>query len=179
MTNPKRNIEQDCHAFYTRLMTWPDIFPCVYPIYGGDVGKGMMVVIKQDSIIFKSGTYTFGGFRTYVTQEVRLSRTPCHYGGERRWFVCPDCEERRVILYWNINLDNDMPDLKHDKLLCRKCHGLVYASERRDRGRGDLNRSNNLYAKIGGKYGGKPKYMRQKTYDRLRQQAKYYENKVS
>jgi len=27
--------------------------------------------------------------------------------------------------------------------------------------------------------GEKPKYMRQKTYDRLRQQAKYYENKVS
>ena len=52
-------------------------------------------------------------------QLVHLDRTPCHYGGHRKWFLCPQCNERTLKLYeWN------------SKYLCRKCHDLPYTSQR-------------------------------------------------
>ena len=52
----------------------------------------------------------------------RLAWTPCNFGGERPWFVCPGegCGRRVAILYgpgpW--------------RMLCRHCRGLDYASQR-------------------------------------------------
>jgi len=52
-------------------------------------------------------------------QIVHLDKTPCHYGGHRKWFLCPQCNERRLKLYeWN------------RRYLCRKCHDLPYTSQR-------------------------------------------------
>ena len=68
-----------------------------------------------------------------------------------------------------------IPDLRTDRLACRTCHGLVYASERGDRGRGNFNRAERLYDKAGGKQGSKPKGMHWSTYYRLREQAEVYE----
>lgn len=33
------------------------------------------------------------------THEVRLTRTVCHFGGQRVWFVCPRCERRAAVIY--------------------------------------------------------------------------------
>jgi len=174
----KRLIESDCLMYDMRLIGNEYCSPRTYDGFSeeGD-NRHIKVEVNTDHVIFKSGIETFAGFRTEGSQKIKLSRTSCNYGGLRTWFICPDCNRRTLCLYWRVT--DGIPDLRHEKLSCRICHKLVYASEHRDRGRGDLNRSNNLYAKMGGKYGEKPKYMRQKTYDRLRQQAKYYENKVS
>jgi hypothetical protein len=52
-----------------------------------------------------------------VYQGVALTETPCHYGGSRKWFICPDCRRRCGVLYVGRSI------------ACRNCHGLTYASQ--------------------------------------------------
>ncbi len=50
--------------------------------------------------------------------DVHFATTPHRHGGGRRWFLCSDCGNRRAVLY-----------LYAGKLICRQCHGLIYASQ--------------------------------------------------
>ena len=34
-----------------------------------------------------------------MSQWVRITTTPCHFGGVRYWFQCPRCDRRCAILY--------------------------------------------------------------------------------
>src|SRR3990172_11483980 len=43
------------------------------------------------------------------TEAVQLTRTPCHYGGARVWFLCPNCSRRSAKLY-----------LRRERFLCRQ-----------------------------------------------------------
>lgn len=52
---------------------------------------------------------------------VQLSTTPTQFGGQRAWFICPGCNQRRGVL------------LKHPiskRIGCRKCLGLQYRKQR-------------------------------------------------
>ncbi len=51
-----------------------------------------------------------------------LEWTPCNFGGERPWFVCPGegCGQRVAILYGP------------GQPLCRRCRDLAYESQRED-----------------------------------------------
>jgi len=51
---------------------------------------------------------------------VRLEWTPCHFGGVRPWFVCPDCNERAGVLLYDSNQNG---------FFCRRCLGLTYQSQ--------------------------------------------------
>jgi len=55
-----------------------------------------------------------------------LAWTACNFGGSRPWFVCPGCDQRAAILYWD---EEDMPA---GELLCRRCLDLGYRSQRED-----------------------------------------------
>jgi hypothetical protein len=101
-----------------------------------------------------------------VNQPVDIIHTPCHYGGSRPWFRCPDCARRVAVLYG-----------AGKYFLCRHCHNLAYRSQ-------SLNKSGRLLEKALkikrrlGVNGGirepalfRPKGMRQKTFDRLRGEA--------
>jgi hypothetical protein len=52
-----------------------------------------------------------------IVQGAALTETPCHYGGTRKWFVCPDCRRRCGVLYIQ------------QRIGCRSCHNLAYASQ--------------------------------------------------
>jgi hypothetical protein len=52
---------------------------------------------------------------------IRITTTPCYFGGARQWFLCPNCERRVATLY--------KPPTK-DELMCRKCHDLQYLKSR-------------------------------------------------
>ncbi|MDD2646467.1 MAG: hypothetical protein PHV78_01745 [Patescibacteria group bacterium] len=54
-------------------------------------------------------------------QRIDITTTPCHFGNERIWFVCPSCKKRVATLY--------KPPMKN-ALLCRKCHDLTYLKAR-------------------------------------------------
>ena len=53
-----------------------------------------------------------------MTQPVALDWTPCRYGGERPWLLCPGCSRRVAVLA-----------LYRACFWCRHCHRLPYASE--------------------------------------------------
>ena len=69
---------------------------------------------------YRSG---LGGEWEDVKEQVSLEWTPCNFGGERPWFICPGvaCGRRVAILY---------KLRKH--LLCRYCYDLRYESQRED-----------------------------------------------
>jgi hypothetical protein len=54
-----------------------------------------------------------------VQDRIRLTRTPCTFGGSRVWFTCAACSTRCAVLY---HLGGSF--------LCRGCHRLAYFSTR-------------------------------------------------
>lgn len=98
-----------------------------------------------------------------VQQTIWFDRTPCHYGGSRKWFLCPECDSRVGILYGGDVL-----------FLCRHCYRLPYASQGED----FLSRMNRKLDKISNKLEAdeytvvdelwKPKGMHWKTFYRLK-----------
>jgi hypothetical protein len=55
---------------------------------------------------------------TSAKQTLKIERTPCNYGGDRPWLVCPNCHRRFAILY-----------AEGAYFFCRKCQRLPYASQ--------------------------------------------------
>ncbi len=107
-----------------------------------------------------------------VQQRVPIRWTPCRFGGERPWFVCDHC---RGGVYCGRNVAKLY--LGTRRFACRHCYGLGYVVQRcgpSDRAHRHLAR---LHRKLGSDYDGpfdpppsKPKWMRQRTYDRILQE---------
>ena len=48
---------------------------------------------------------------------IELASSPCNYGGQRYWFICPLCLRRAGIVYLTG---------KHGRFICRECGDLTY-----------------------------------------------------
>ena len=94
-----------------------------------------------------------------------LERTPCHFGGERVWFLCPTCYRRCAKLYLGRQVG------------CRVCFDLAYESQREDCASRALRRSQSIRMRLGGSpdlstpFPDKPKGMHWRTYLRLCEEA--------
>lgn len=94
---------------------------------------------------------------------VRIDQHKLHFGGHRRWLVCPTCESRREALYVDGKL-----------VACRVCLGLRYACQHENVRDRMFRRANAIRKRLGWKPGianppgGKPKGMQWRTYRRLR-----------
>ena len=105
-----------------------------------------------------------------VTQIVKLTYTPCHFGSQRPWMACPRCSSRVMLLY-----------VAATGLGCRHCFNLTYQS--RNEGHvANLSRSvRNARVKVGAApdltkpLPPKPKWKHHEKYNRLRQQAEMHE----
>ena len=94
---------------------------------------------------------------------VRLVWTPCNFGGQRAWFICPvsGCGKRVAILYGG------------SIFACRHCHRLVYRCQRESIDDRAIRRADKIRARldwvpgIANGQGSKPKGMRWRTYYRL------------
>jgi hypothetical protein len=94
---------------------------------------------------------------------VRITRTLCHLGGSRPWFICPvaGCGRRVAILYGGAIF------------ACRRCYRLAYPSTREDVLDRAMRRADRLRDRlgwnpgIGNANGRKPKWMRWRTFHRL------------
>jgi hypothetical protein len=110
-----------------------------------------------------------GGEWEDVDEAVRVVRVPCRLGGERPYFICPGVVDgvacgRRVAKLHGAGR----------RFLCRRCHGLAYASQ----GEGGLDRAlrraNKVRVRLGGEPGmaspfpDRPRCMWRRTYERLR-----------
>ncbi len=105
-----------------------------------------------------------GGEWEDVREPVELDWTPCNFGGERPWFICPGagCGWRVAVLYGPGRY-----------FLCRHCYGLAYQSQRDTKMYRALHRAQDIRKRLGGSanmmepFPEKPKGMRWKTYERL------------
>jgi hypothetical protein len=103
-----------------------------------------------------------------LVQRVSLARTPCNYGGYRRWFICPmpKCARKVSALYW-----------AEWCFACRHCCKLGYRSQRERHGDRALRRSRKIRLKLGGDvnmflpFPDKPKGIHWRTYYRLKAKA--------
>lgn len=94
---------------------------------------------------------------------VRLTWSSCTYGGQRAWFLCPaaGCGRRVAILYGG------------GIFACRHCYRLAYRSQRESPDDRALRRADRIRARLGWEPGilngdgGKPKWMRWRTFQRL------------
>ena len=103
-----------------------------------------------------------------VEEPIPIRWTPCRYGGQRPYFVCPGvvngraCCRRAVKLY-----------CAGRYYLCRHCYRLTHASRKEDGCDRALRRANKIRVRLGGEPGfeamilRRPKGMWRKTYDRL------------
>lgn len=98
-----------------------------------------------------------------LSYTVPLTRTACHLGGERPWFICPvpSCSRRVAILYGAV------------VFACRTCHGAAYPSQSETPEDRLIRKNNRLRRRLGWEPGifnrpkGKPKGMHWRTYHRL------------
>jgi len=104
---------------------------------------------------------------------VYLAWTDCNYGGQRAWFVCPHCQQRRGVLYFVGTV-----------VRCRECFCFIHRTKRVGFATRAAWRSITIRKKLGweprykGERGYKPKWMRWATYDRLIQKLSFYEEKA-
>ena len=100
-----------------------------------------------------------------ITYRVGLATTRPRYGGERWWFVCPSSGRRVFKLY--------LPNGGR-WFLSRAAYRLAYQVTREDALSRHLRRAERLLAKLGRPeaewwgWASKPKWMRRRTYERLR-----------
>ena len=110
-----------------------------------------------------------GGEWEDVTEPVPLEWTPCNFGGERPWFLCPrssaGCGRRVAVLYG-----------PGKYFLCRHCYSLSYGSQRENEVFRALHKAQAVREKLGGSasmlepFPEKPKGMHWRTYERLREE---------
>ncbi|WP_243302373.1 hypothetical protein [Geothrix oryzisoli] len=136
---------------------------CTWTVQGKVVGSAVMKVGAGVLVL----SYQFvrsENERSKVTASVPLVWSRCTLGGERPWFLCPavGCGRRVAILYCGANL------------LCRRCLGLAYPSQREAAPARAHRRATRIRQRIegrGGNVGGaipkKPKGMHRATFYRL------------
>jgi hypothetical protein len=92
---------------------------------------------------------------------VWLATSSCIFGGRRFWFHCPSCHRRTGSIF-----------LVGPPFKCRVCLGLSYRSQRKRHLERLLAKAARLGRRLGGTgdvfdFGGKPKGMHLRTYERL------------
>jgi hypothetical protein len=126
----------------------------------------------RDAVTLKYRVQSNGEEWQSVNQRVPIRWTPCRFGGERPWFVCNvfangvHCGRRVTKLYGGGKL-----------FACRSCYRLGYRAQRSGQMDQAHLRLARLHRKLGADYDGpdglppeRPKWMRQRTYERVIQQ---------
>ncbi|WP_327082236.1 hypothetical protein [Polaromonas sp. CG_9.5] len=134
---------------------------------------GIRIRVDWQSMVL---SYRIKSTGEVVEQRVQTQTSPCHLGGERRWFTCPQCSKRVAVIY-----------APGRYFACRECYGLSYATQKEGAGERAASRANKLRKQLGWEAGilngngGRPKGMHWTTYLRLKAehdrlvQISYYE----
>ncbi len=162
---------EDAHAFDIRLLKKHGMlvpgneFDCTWVLVNRITFR-IGVEVQEHLLVIKDIFTSIAGrpsFRRVVDQAVPFAATPCAYGGFRRWFRCQKCKRRVAVIYF-----------RSDSLACRHCHELVYPSQRQQAGDRARDRAQKIRMRLGGSanlllpFPAKPKWMRWRTYERLR-----------
>jgi hypothetical protein len=105
----------------------------------------------------------YGGAWKEESCAIRVVYTPCHFGGDRAWFLCPaaGCTRRVAVLFGG------------GVFACRHCYRIAYPSTREDAWDRVTRRADVIRARLGwtpgilNGMGPKPKWMRWRTFESL------------
>lgn len=134
---------------------------------------------EADCVVLSYRYHGAGEAWRTMTETVSLLWTPCQFGGQRPWFLCPGlvngqaCGRRVAILY------SEGP-----YFWCRQCHELAYDSQRETREERLRRRGEKIRRRLGGSLGSddpapsKPPRMHWRTYWRLHEQLRSVESEV-
>ncbi len=133
----------------------------------GEKTGSIQVAVERKSVRLTYRCKENGGDWEDLEYPVWLTSTPCNYGGERQWFVCPasGCGRRVAKLYGG------------RIFACRHCHQLAYPSQREKSYDRAARKADKIRARLGWDLGleglprGRPKGMHRKTYERLSAQV--------
>ena len=131
---------------------------------GRESGSIGGIVFQNKVILSYSHRSRQGAEWESVKEPVPLQWTPCNFGGERPWFVCPGagCGRRVAKLYG-----------PGKYFLCWHCYDLRYESQREDKKTRALRRAQKIRTRLGGSanllepFPKRPKGMHLDTYMRL------------
>jgi len=137
----------------------------------GEVISSIGIETHFERLILRYTHEPHYGERQHKEYSVFLASTPCNYGGERRWFICPasGCSRRVLVLH------------SGSIFACRHCLDLSYESQREAPYARALRKAQKIHMKLGGTgctgddFPEKPKWMHLRTYSRL---AQTYENAI-
>jgi hypothetical protein len=130
---------------------------------GGTVAS-ICFEVEADRIILDYRHRSGGAEWKSERYPVRIERTACHLGGTRPWLICPAlrCGRRVAKLYGG------------GIFACRGCYQLAYTSSRENAGDRASRKAERIRARLcwepgilNGTGGGKPKWMRWRTFEQL------------
>jgi hypothetical protein len=138
---------------------------------GGEPSGTINVRAEYQAIVLTYRARNWGATEwKSIEQRVPITRTTCHLGGERPWFVCSVysggryCGRRVAVLYGAGEL-----------FAWRRCYGLAYASQQESPRFRSISRSRKIRMRLGGSpnlfdpFPEKPRRMHWRTYLRLRE----------
>jgi hypothetical protein len=170
----KKTTTEECHSLdvrdlHRKGLLKPGIrFRSPWSRAGRETGSIRGFVYQDQVILSYRHRSELGGEWEDVEESVPLEWTPCNFGGERPWFVCPGlvngvaCGRRVAILYGPGRY-----------FLCRHRYDLVYESQRENEMNRALRRALAIREGLGGStnmtkpFPKKPKGMHRETYERL------------
>ena len=115
---------------------------------GEEVTANIGVSVRFDNIWL---AYSVNG--QDASQTIRLTATPCRYGGSRQWFECPVCRGRAAVLF-----------MRAGRFACRRCQKVSYTSQSGSAHDRAIAQYHQLHALV---EAGKPKWQRWSTFNRL------------
>jgi hypothetical protein len=129
----------------------------------GETTASIQMRAEQGRVVLIYRRRSGGGEWKDEQYPVRIVRTPCNFGGERAWFLCPavGCGRRVAVLYGG------------QIFACRRCHQLAYPSAREHAADRAARRADRIRARLKWEPGIlngpglKPKWMRWATFERL------------
>ena len=134
-------------------------------VKGGEPAGSVGIAVFENSMEIR---YTLNDEGKHMQYDVPLVWTPCNYGGQRAWFLCPNhnCGRRVAKIY-----------LVGGYFICRHCGGMVYQSQHENRADRLLSKHQKIRRRLGGSlstlapFPDKPKHMHWRTYWKLRTEA--------
>ena len=140
---------------------------------GEEPAASISVRAERDAVIliYRSRSWGASEWKS-IEQRVPITWTECHLGGRRPWFICSVCSNgrycgrRAALLY-----------IAGERFACRRCYGLVYASQQETPMHRGIRQARKIRMKLGGSanlcepFPEKPKGMHRRTYQRLQARA--------
>jgi hypothetical protein len=128
--------------------------------------------VETDRLVLIYRNLQKGGAFEQIKDEIFFDWTPCNYGGYRQCFLCPRCKRRVAVIY------------RRKYYRCRHCYNLTYYSQQESKSDRLMRKAKKIRIRLGASQNLtvpvllKPKYMHQKTFDRLRKETDDASNRL-